>query len=164
MADRMTPAQRSALMAGIRGKDTKPELALRSALHRRSLRFRKHVKTLPGCPDIVFVSAKVVVFVDGDFWHGYRFPAWSHKLSPYWRDKIEGNRRRDRRNFRRLRAAGWTVVRVWEHDVTRNLDTCADRVVALVTSVRGKSEQHTGRQHNRAWISNKQDIHLHRSR
>lgn len=132
MADRLTPAQRSLLMSKVKSKDTKPELAVRSALHRQGLRFRKHVRSLPGCPDIVFVSARVAVFVDGDFWHGYRFPAWRHKLAPYWQEKIERNRRRDQRNFRRLRAAGWVVVRLWEHDVTRDLEACISRVASVV--------------------------------
>ena len=58
---------------------------------------------------------KVAVFVDGDFWHGWRLPAWEHKLSKFWRDKLRANRARDQRNFRRLRAAGWKVIRIWQH-------------------------------------------------
>ncbi|MBP3983597.1 very short patch repair endonuclease [Pseudoxanthomonas helianthi] len=128
MADVMTPAQRSALMARIRGVDTKPERVLRSELHRRGLRFFKHVKTLPGRPDIVFPRAMVVVFVDGDFWHGYQFHRWKAKLTPFWQEKIEGNRIRDRRNFRWLRTNGWTVIRIWEHEIKLDVTACADRV------------------------------------
>jgi len=128
MVDRLTPAQRSALMARVRRADTGPERALRSELHRRGLRFFKHVKALPGSPDIVFSRARIVVFIDGDFWHGYRFPLWKAKLAPFWQDKIERNRLRDRRNFRRLRARGWTVIRVWEHQVRLDVAACADRI------------------------------------
>ncbi|MBN8214679.1 MAG: very short patch repair endonuclease [Xanthomonadales bacterium] len=132
MADVMTPAQRSALMSRIRGADTGPERILRSELHNRGFRFFKHVKTLPGRPDIVFPRVRVAVFIDGDFWHGYRFPRWKAKLSPFWREKIEGNRIRDQRNFRRLRAKGWTVIRIWEHDVRFDVDACADRICHII--------------------------------
>ena len=132
MPDVMTPAQRSALMARIRGVDTGPERVLRSELHRRGLRFFKHVKTLPGRPDIVFPRAMVAVFVDGDFWHGYRFPRWKAKLAPFWQKKIEGNRIRDQRNFRKLRAEGWIVIRIWEHDVRLDVAACADRICQAI--------------------------------
>jgi len=85
-------------MSRIKGKDTRPEMKVRSALHKKGLRFRKHVKDLPGKPDIVFPKDKVAVFIDGDFWHGYRFPAWEDKVSDFWKKKITGNRKRDARN------------------------------------------------------------------
>ena len=88
--DNLTPEQRSRTMSLIRSKDTQPELTIRRLLHARGLRFRKHAAWLPGQPDIVFVSAKVTVFVDGDYWHGWRFPLWSGKLTAYWKHKIEG--------------------------------------------------------------------------
>lgn len=130
--DRLTPEQRSALMAKVRSWDTGPERTLRSALHRRGLRFRKHLKTLRGRPDIVFVSALVAVFVDGDFWHGYRYPVWKHKLTPYWQAKIERNRARDRRTFACLRRQGWIVIRVWEHEISTAVDAPARRIVRIV--------------------------------
>src|SRR5690348_14559044 len=129
MPDRMTPEQRSAHMAKIRRTDTGPERALRSALHLHGLRFRKHAADLPGRPDVVFRKARVAVFVDGDFWHGYRFPKWKDKLPAYWQAKIERNRVRDARNFRRLRHAGWRVVRIWEHEVTQDLPLCVKRIL-----------------------------------
>src|SRR5262245_25069068 len=101
MADNLSRAARSYCMSRVRSRDTAPELALRSALHRQGFRFHTHVKDLPGRPDIVLTSARVAVFVDGDFWHGYRFPAWEMTLAPFWRNKIAGNRRRDQRNFQR---------------------------------------------------------------
>lgn len=130
--DNLTPKQRSRTMSLIRSKDTQPELTIRRLLHARGLRFRKHMPGLPGKPDLVFVSAKVVVFVDGDYWHGWRFPIWRHKLAPYWRRKIEGNRRRDQRTFRRLRRRGWYVLRLWEHQIERGAERCIDRVEAAV--------------------------------
>jgi DNA mismatch endonuclease (patch repair protein) len=132
MADNLTPEQRSYMMSRVRSKDTTPELTIRRLAHAHRLRFRKHCEWLPGRPDLVFASSKVVVFVDGDYWHGWRFPAWKDKLAPYWKEKIEGNRRRDRRNFRRLRKQGWFVVRLWEHDVERDAAECLGRIEAAV--------------------------------
>jgi DNA mismatch endonuclease (patch repair protein) len=96
------------------------------------LRFRKHRKDLPGKPDIVFVSAKVVVFVDGDFWHGYEFDKWKEDLSSFWRKKISDNIKRDQRNFKRLRKTGWRVIRIWEHDIEKHLDIVVDEIAAVV--------------------------------
>lgn len=134
MADVMTPAQRSALMGRIRGSETWPERALRSELHSRGLRFFKNAKGLPGRPDVVFPRAMVAIFVDGDFWHGYRFYQWESKLAPFWREKIENNRARDQRNFRKLRAMGWKVMRIWEHEIRRDVAGCADRVQEVILS------------------------------
>lgn len=130
--DNLTKRQRSHCMSRVRNKNTDLELMVRTTLHRRGLRFRKHVRSLPGTPDIVFVGARVAVFVDGDFWHGYRFDQWAGTLAPFWRDKIEKNRKRDRRNFARLRRTGWTVVRVWQHDVKRALDGVVARIERVV--------------------------------
>lgn len=132
MADNMTPEQRSRTMSLIRSKNTKAEVTIRRLLHNRGLRYRIHSAQLPGKPDIVFTKAKVAVFIDGDFWHGWRFSQWQHKLQPYWKSKIAGNRRRDQTNFRQLRRQGWIVIRIWEHEVKRDPLSCADRIeVAL---------------------------------
>lgn len=77
---------------------------------------------------MVFTGARVVVFIDGDFWHGWHFPKWYRRLSPYWCEKIARNRRRDQANFRKLRRSGWLVIRIWEHDVVRNVEGCVDRI------------------------------------
>ena len=130
--DNLTRAQRSYMMSRVRSKDTTPELLVRKRAHSRGLRFRKHCRELYGCPDLVFANARVAVFVDGDYWHGWRFSTWSAKLAPYWKQKIEGNRRRDRRNFSRLRRDGWTVIRIWEHDVQRDLNGCINRIETAV--------------------------------
>jgi DNA mismatch endonuclease (patch repair protein) len=114
------------------GKDTGLERLVRSELHKRGLRFRKHVKSLPGVPDIVFPTPKVVVFLDGDFWHGYRLPSWEHKVSAFWKKKIAGNRERDAKNRRKLRMMGWTVIRLWQHQVERDLDGCVSNIIEAV--------------------------------
>ncbi|MGW4398359.1 very short patch repair endonuclease [Amycolatopsis nivea] len=120
-------------MKGNRGRDTVPELALRSLLHRRGLRYRvstRPLKTSRRTTDIVFPRAKVAVFVDGCFWHGcpeHHRP--SSVNSAFWREKIEGNRRRDAETTAMLEAEGWTVIRAWEHD---DPVTTADQVEAAV--------------------------------
>lgn len=129
MADRLTRAQRSYNMSRIRGFDTSLEVAVRRELRRRGLRFQSNVMSLPGRPDLVFTSARLIVFIDGDFWHGFRYPAWTRRLPLYWRKKIERNRARDLRNFALLRRRGWRVIRVWEHQVKRDLASCVARIV-----------------------------------
>lgn len=122
MADIVSPETRSRMMAGIRGKDTKPEVMVRRLLHRLGYRFRLHRKDLPGRPDIVLPRWSTVVFVNGCYWHGhkhcelYRLPK---TRSEFWQGKIEGNRKRDERNYRQLRGAGWRVVLVWECAVSK---------------------------------------------
>lgn len=128
LADRHTAAQRSYNMSRIRGFNTRVEMAVFSALAKAGIRYRKHVMTLPGRPDLVFRRKRLVVFIDGDFWHGYRYPTWRDRLSPFWQTKIERNRRRDRRNFATLRREGWRVLRIWEHDVHRDVSACVERI------------------------------------
>lgn len=131
-----SPAARS-VMRGNRGTDTKPELSIRSALHRRGLRFRKHVAPVKGLrcrADLVFPSERVAVFVDGCFWHGCP----THGLRPqtnqaYWDAKIGRNVQRDSRNNDILREAGWTVVRIWEHEP---VETATKRIETLVRQLR----------------------------
>jgi DNA mismatch endonuclease (patch repair protein) len=132
MANRLTKQQRSHVMSRIHGKDTSIELMLRSALHKAGFRFRKNVKGILGTPDIVFHRARLLVFVDGDFWHGYRFPQWGMSLSEFWQQKIRRNRTRDRRYHVRLRRAGWKVIRIWEHEVHRDIDAAVVRIADLL--------------------------------
>jgi len=136
MVDNLSPEHRHRCMARIRTKDTDLERAVRSSLFRRGLRFRKHVRTLPGKPDVVFPRARVAVFVDGDFWHGYQFRHWENGLSEFWRRKIRVNRERDLHNFLALRAMGWRVVRVWQHEVEDDLEECTGRIVRAIAESR----------------------------
>lgn len=132
MPDNLTLGQRSYCMSRIKGKDTGLETRVRSELHKRGFRFRKHLKELPGKPDVVFTKAKVAVFIDGDFWHGYRFSTWEHKVSDFWKTKISKNRERDAKNQQRLREMGWTVIRLWQHEIHKDFKGCIERIVIAV--------------------------------
>jgi DNA mismatch endonuclease (patch repair protein) len=134
VADIMSKEKRSALMSRIRGKNTKPERVIARGLRASGKWPIRHERRLPGRPDFVFWKARVVVFVDGDFWHGWRFPTWKAKLQPFWREKIETNRQRDQRNFRKLRRDGWKVIRIWEHEIKRDPDQCVTRIVEAIDS------------------------------
>jgi DNA mismatch endonuclease (patch repair protein) len=116
--DTVTPARRSEIMAGIRSKNTVPELAVRRYLHAAGLRYRLHRKGLPGRPDIVFPSRRACVFVHGCFWHGCPHCIDGRRAvksnSTYWAPKIAGNQARDNRHREALVAAGWTVWTIWE--------------------------------------------------
>jgi DNA mismatch endonuclease (patch repair protein) len=107
-------------MKATRQRDTAAEIALRRLLHARGLRFRLHRQLLPQLrrhADIAFMSARVAVFVDGCFWHSCPIHATSPKANQrWWAEKLAANRRRDKETNRRLRAAGWLVIRVWEHE------------------------------------------------
>lgn len=115
-------------MARIRGKDTEPERRIAALLAEQAPGFETHARDLPGRPDFVFRAQRVAVQVDGDFWHGWRFPLWRDKLSLAWEEKIAANRLRDARNRRRLRSLGWVVIRIWEHQVERDAKACIARI------------------------------------
>ena len=132
MPDNLTREQRSYCMSRVKGEDTGLETRVRSELHKRGFRFRKHLKDLPGKPDIVFTKVRVAVFLDGDFWHGYEFPTWQHKVSDFWKTKISNTIKRDGRNDQRLREMGWTVIRLWQHDLERNYAASIDEIVSTV--------------------------------
>jgi DNA mismatch endonuclease (patch repair protein) len=132
----------SGVMARVKSQNTGPELALRKALTARGLRYRLHRADIHGKPDIVFISAKVAVFVDGDYWHGNQWRLRGHKslagqLSKvhnrrFWLAKIQRNMDRDRQTNSALRKAGWKVVRIWESRVNKSPDKAAERVVKAV--------------------------------
>ncbi len=116
---------RSKTMKAIRGKNTSIELKLRSALHKRGLRFRIHYKKLPGSPDIVFVSKKVAIFCDGDFWHGKNWQEKKEKIKTrrdYWIPKIERNIQSDKENRSKFKEMDWTVLAYWDNDIKKNLE------------------------------------------
>jgi DNA mismatch endonuclease, patch repair protein len=117
MVDVVSPTDRSRMMAGIRGKDTKPEVIVRRMLFASGYRFRLHRRDLPGAPDIVMPGRKVVVFVHGCFWHmhqGCRFAKMPATRPEFWKAKLEANVERDRRSVEKLQALGWRVLCVWE--------------------------------------------------
>jgi DNA mismatch endonuclease (patch repair protein) len=131
----MSPETRSKVMSRIRGKDTAPERVLASLLEPRGILWEAQVRSLPGRPDFVFAEQKVAVFVDGDFWHGWRFPLWRHKLQEKWAAKIAANRERDRKNHRRLRRLGWTVIWIWEHQLKNAPEACRQRVLRALDTL-----------------------------
>lgn len=121
---------RSRIMKAVRQKNTKPEIIVRSILHRSGLRFRVHRKDLPGTPDIVLPKFRTAIFVHGCFWH--RHPDCSQATTPktrreFWQEKFDGNVERDDRKSRALSLLGWKVVTVWECE-TRDRDRLADRL------------------------------------
>ena len=125
------PLTRSEIMKRVKNKDSKAELALRSALHAKGLRYRLHRRIESITVDIVFSRPKVAVFVDGCFWHGCPEHATFPKSNQeYWLPKLKENRERDERQSKRLMDAGWTVIRVWEHDCLPPASNIVDRIVS----------------------------------
>ncbi len=124
----MSPETRSRVMSKIRGRDTGPERVVEMILQDLGVDFETHVRSLPGTPDFVLVKFSLCIFVDGDFWHGYRFQDWRLKLSEAWDKKIAKNIRRDTQNRRLLRDAGWQVLRIWEHQVKKSPSRCKARI------------------------------------
>jgi DNA mismatch endonuclease (patch repair protein) len=127
-------------MQATRGRDTAPELALRRELHRRGLRYRVDAQILPNLrrrADLVFRRVRVAVFVDGCFWHGCPQHATTAKANAaFWAEKIITNQARDRDTDRRLQEAGWTVVRIWEHDDPQR---AATQIQATIEAARRQS-------------------------
>jgi DNA mismatch endonuclease (patch repair protein) len=126
----MTKTQRSLLMAKVKSKDTGIELKLIDGLRKRKIRDFLRNSKLIGKPDIIFEKQKLVIFCDGDFWHGYKFDINKSKLSNFWLNKISSNRKRDLKVTRKLRKQGWQVIRFWGHEIIKNTDKCIDRIEA----------------------------------
>ena len=143
MADVVDKETRSRMMSGIRGKNTKPELILRRALHARNLRFRLHPARMPGRPDLVFPKYRAAIFVHGCFWHRHedcRYATTPATRPEFWREKFLDNVERDQRNIGALRAEGWRVAVIWECSLRRT-----DRALETVDRVE-------------AWILGKEDF------
>ena len=147
--DRMTPEQRRRCMSHIRSKDTEPEWAVRRLVHALGYRYRLHVKSLPGKPDLVLPRHRKVIFVHGCFWHGHgcraggRVPA-TH--TGFWKDKFEKNVRRDRQHLRALWQAGWQVLVVWECE-TKEPGRLRAQLVAFLAPPAGSSNYDLADQH-----------------
>lgn len=134
----VTTKQRSKIMSKIKGKNSVPELLLRRALWVKNIRFRIHRKDLPGRPDIVIEKYKLVIFVDGDFWHGYEWLKRKPKTNQsFWMPKIERNMQRDRFANETLNEMGYTVMRFWEHEVEKNLKACLNQVMLYLETMKG---------------------------
>jgi len=131
--DNLTREQRRKNMQNIRSKDTLPELKLVKELKSRKIYFARHVKTLPGKPDFVFRRKKVVVFVDSDFWHGHPKRCIMPKSNRvYWREKIRRNKARDRAVNKELHEIGWSVVRIWEHNLKKNYKRSISKLLNIL--------------------------------
>ena len=127
--DKLSPVQRSALMSRVRGRNTLPELKLRSAMWQIGIRFRLGQRIGRAQPDVVFKGARLAVFVDGCFWHSCPV----HKSRPksnqrFWDEKLARNVARDRKTTADLESTGWTVMRFWEHEVDGDSMACALKI------------------------------------
>ena len=132
-----TTPERSKIMSKIRGKNTKPELAFRKALYAAGFRYRIDYRKLIGRPDIVLKRYKTVVFIDGEYWHGYNWAERKQKIKTnrdFWIAKIERNMQRDREVNKELRRLGYKVFRFWESEVKKELEHCLQKVIAHLES------------------------------
>lgn len=128
-----TTPSRSRTMSKIRGKDTKPELLLRKALWAKGYRYRVHYKNVTGKPDITITKHRLAIFVDGKFWHGHDWQEKKKQIKSnagFWIPKIERNMQRDQEVTLRLEAEGWTVIRLWEDFILRDLAACVKTIEA----------------------------------
>lgn len=123
MADNHTKEVRSRNMSHIRSTNTKPEETVRKYLFSKGFRYRKNIRALPGCPDIVLPKYKTVIFINGCFWHHHDCPrfVWPHSNEEYWRSKIDRNVEHDRINMECLTNLGWRVLIVWECELKKNV-------------------------------------------
>ena len=121
MADVFSKKKRSEIMSNIRNKDTGIEKIVFAYLRKNNIYFQKHYSKIPGKPDIALPSQKKAVFINGDFWHGYRFGDWKDRLpKDYWKNKIAGNIKRDAKNYRLLRKKGWRILKIWSHRLKKS--------------------------------------------
>ena len=133
--DIWTKEKRSDVMSKIRSKDTKPETLVRKMLFAKGYRYRLHVRNLPGKPDIVLSKYNAVIFVHGCFWHLHqscRDGTIPKTRTDYWKDKLLGNKERDKKHRRDLRKLGWRVLRLWECEVEKNPDKVMKRLNAFL--------------------------------
>jgi DNA mismatch endonuclease (patch repair protein) len=136
-----TTKQRSANMAKIKSKNSKPELTLRKALWKENIRYRIHKKNLPGTPDIFIKKYKLAIFVDGDFWHGYNWQVRKPNLktnAKFWIPKIERNMQKDRIANTQLNQLGYNVMRFWEHEIKISLNKCVNQVKLYIEAAKNK--------------------------
>ena len=131
MTDVLTPEQRAYNMSRIRGKNTVPEIKLRKMLFAAGIRGYRIHYNLPGKPDIVFVRKKIVVFIDGCFWH--KCPAdfqAPETRKDFWMKKIQSNIDRDKKINKQLKHEGWTIIRIWEHEIKKDPENVVKKIIA----------------------------------
>lgn len=115
-------------MSRIRGKNTKIDLSMENILSELGFAYQMYPKIF-GNPDFIIKRKKIAIFCDGDFWHGYKYEEKKKPAKKFWRNKIEGNMKRDRRVAGKLRREGWSVLRFWEHDIEKRPDFCRRKIV-----------------------------------
>ena len=133
----ITTAARSLLMSKIKSQNTQPEIKLRKYLWNIGYRYRLNVSSLAGKPDIVISKLKLIIFIDGEFWHGYKWKEKKNKIKAnrqYWIPKIERNMKRDKVNNRKLRQEGWIVLRFWEHQIKKDFDSVIEKILSSINS------------------------------
>jgi DNA mismatch endonuclease (patch repair protein) len=148
LTDIVSPEERSKMMAGIRGRDTKPELLVRKALFRQGFRYRLNNSHLPGKPDILFPRYRAAILIHGCFWHGHDCEQfrWPKTRTEFWRDKITGNKERDSRTEPQLRKLGWRTLVVWECAIKGKHRLLFDEMILRVAGwLRGEQEEMTVR-------------------
>jgi len=124
-------AARSDLMRKIKSDKTSPEILLQKALRKEKIQFRKNCVSVTGKPDIALINRKIAIFVDGEFWHGYRWKQKKEKIKDnrgYWIPKIERTIARDRKNNRKLRKSGWQVIRFWQQQLIKDMPECIQKI------------------------------------
>lgn len=133
-----TTSERSSLMSKIKGKNTAPEIKLRKALWNIGFRYRLHNKQLPGKPDIVMLKYMLVIFIDGEFWHGFNWEQKRKKIKAnrdFWIPKIERNIQRDKINNIKLEAMGFKVLRFWEQEIKNNLENSILTIAEFINGI-----------------------------
>lgn len=132
MADTVSKEVRSRNMAAIKSNDTTPEVAVRKYLFSQGFRYRKNVKGMPGKPDIVLRKYNTCIFVNGCFWHkheGCKYFVWPKSNTEFWKEKIESNIERDKRNYIKLEEDGWKVVVVWECEIKNDFQNTMKGII-----------------------------------
>jgi DNA mismatch endonuclease (patch repair protein) len=143
MADTLKPHARSALMARVHGRNTTPEIIVRSMLYRLGFRYRLHARELPGRPDIVFRSRRKAIFVHGCFWHqhpGCRKATIPKTRNRYWAKKLQGNVDRDRKTLKQLKISGWDVLVLWECELSDSA-WLQDELISFMSGAQGRKSK-----------------------
>lgn len=137
--DKLTKEQRSKLMKAVKSKNSLIELKLRKALWRKGFRYRIHYDKIIGKPDIVFISKKIAIFCDSEFWHGHNWERKKMEIKSnkeFWIYKIERNMQRDREVNKTLKKDGWIVLRFWGNQIQKNIFTCLNKIEKTINSIK----------------------------
>lgn len=145
--DTRTPEQRRRIMSAVRHRDTRPETELRRALYAEGVRGWRCHFPVAGKPDLAWPALRVAVFVDGAFWHGHRSRHKPGRSGTYWDEKIAANVARDRRVDAELQGLGWSVVRIWDFEIEREMADAVQRVAAALVGQLGRKSSQASWQH-----------------